>query len=62
MARGFSERNCCEMLLGKTHGKHSHVAIGLNPLAMVQKHATAWDGVMHAEGMAAYLAEKFGED
>ncbi len=62
MARGFSEWDCCEMLLGKTHGKLSHVAVGLNPLAMVLKHATAWGGAMHAEGMAADSTEKFGED
>ncbi len=62
MARGFSERDYCEMLLGKTHGKHSHVAVGLNPLAMVLKHATARGGAKHAEGMAAYFAEEFGED
>jgi hypothetical protein len=50
------------MLFGKTHRKHSHVAVGLNPLAMVLKHAIAWGSAMHAEGMAAYFAEEFGED
>ena len=62
MARGFSEWDCCEMLLGKAHGKHSHVAVGLNPLTFVLKPATAWGGTVHAEGMTAYSAEEFGED
>ncbi len=62
MARGFSEWDYCEMLLGKAHGKHSHFAVGLCPLAIVLEHATARGGAMHAEGMTASSAEEFGED
>ena len=39
-----------------------HVAIGLKPLAIVLKHATAWGGAMHAEGMTADSTEEFVED
>ncbi len=62
MASGFGEWDYCEVFFGKTHSKHSHVTVGLNPLAMVLKHATAWGGAMQAEGMTAYSAEEFVED